>query len=184
MGYIKEKVYTAKSRNAILLRTAKLKDARQLRDLVYNISKERIYSLVEPEEFSETIRSNRARVKRYKESPGKLYIVAEHKKKIIGLVQFNNFDFKKCRHNGLFTIFISKLWRDKGIGKMMIREMLDWTKANPVIEKVSLNVFSNNPRAIALYRKMGFKQEGLCKRDMKISNKYVNSVLMFKWVGQ
>ena len=182
MGSIKEKKLATKNGKEIMIRTAKIKDAPQLRNLVFNVSKERIYSMVEPEEFTETVKSNRERIKRYKDGVGKLYIVTEHNKKITGLVQFDNFYFKKSRHNGLFTMFIAKPWREKGIGKLMMEEFLAWAKSNPVIEKISLNVFSNNPRAIALYKKMGFRQEGLCKRDMKINGEYVDSVLMYKFV--
>ena len=182
MGSIKLKSLLSKNNKEILIRTAKLKDAMTLCDFMYRISKERIYSIVEPEEFKETHKSYRKRIERFNNSPGKLYLVAEHNKKILGLIQFDNFDFNKCKHNGFVTIFIGRQWRNKGIGRLLMNEFLIWAKQNEMIEKVTLSVFSNNNRAINLYRKMGFKQEGRCPRDMKINGKYVDSVLMYKFV--
>jgi RimJ/RimL family protein N-acetyltransferase len=51
-----------------------------------------------------------------------------------------------------------------------------------MIRKISLYVFSTNKNAIALYKKLGFSQEGLFKRDMIIDGKYVDSVAMYKWI--
>jgi len=74
--------------------------------------------------------------------------------------------------------------RNKGIGRLLINELIIWAANNFLIEKVSLSVFSSNERAIELYRKMGFRKEGLCKGDMKINGKYVDSLLMYKWAGK
>ena len=68
-----------------------------------------------------------------------------------------------------------------GIGKLLIKSMLNWGKHNPVNKKISLAVFSTNKNAIALYKKLGFRREGCCQRDMIINGKYVDSVLMYKY---
>jgi RimJ/RimL family protein N-acetyltransferase len=60
-------------------------------------------------------------------------------------------------------------------------ELLQWAEDNSLIEKVSLAVFSTNANAIKLYKKLGFKQEGRCPRDMIIGGKYADSILMYKF---
>jgi len=182
MGTVNPINLSLKNGKIILIRCAVRGDAKQLLELMFKISKEKNYSLVEPDEFKETIKTYRLRIDKFNKAPGKLYIVAEYRKKIIGLVQFDNFDFKKSRHNGFLTIFISKPWRGKSLGVLLMKELLNWSIQNSIIEKVSLSVFSTNTHAISLYRKMGFRQEGLCKGDMKINGKYVDSVMMYKWV--
>jgi RimJ/RimL family protein N-acetyltransferase len=181
MKYI-EKFFTVRGGRDIIVRTAKPKDAKPLIDFMYRISKERIYSIVEPEEFKETHESYRKRIKRFNNLPGKLYLIAEHNKKILGLIQFDNFDHNKCKHNGFLTIFIGRQWRGKGIGRLLMKELLEWAKQNNMIEKVSLSVFSTNFRAIKLYSKLGFRREGRCIKDLKISGKYADSILMYKFV--
>jgi len=182
MSSISYRSFKAKNNSTFLVRNALPSDAKKLYDLKLSISKERIYSLGEPEEFRATSKSEKEKIKRFYEAEGKVYVVAEYRKNIIGLIEFDNFYHKKCTHNGLFTLFVKKSWRNKGIGKILLQQLLDWAKTNHLIRKVSLNVFSTNKNAIALYKKYGFKQEGYCPGDMIIDGKYVDSVLMYKFV--
>ncbi len=66
-------------------------------------------------------------------------------------------------------------------GKFWLMDSYNWGSANPINKKISLAVFSTNKNAIALYKKLGFKQEGRCPRDMIIAGKYVDSILMYKY---
>ncbi len=70
-----------------------------------------------------------------------------------------------------------------GIGKELIEALLDWAEANPLIEKVSLGVFSTNHRAISLYKRLGFIEEGRKIKEFKMSeNEYVDDIIMYKLV--
>lgn len=69
------------------------------------------------------------------------------------------------------------------IGKLLMKGILDWAELNPLIEKVSLGVFSTNERAIALYEKMGFTEEGRKVKEFKMENgSYIDDVLICKFV--
>ena len=64
-----------------------------------------------------------------------------------------------------------------------MERLMEWAVANPIIEKVTLAVFSTNTRAQALYSKFGFQEEGRCPRDMKLpTGEYIDSVLMYRFV--
>ena len=66
---------------------------------------------------------------------------------------------------------------------MLLETLLEWAEKNPIIEKVTLAVFSTNTRAQNLYRKSGFTEEGRCPKDMKLNDgTYIDSVLMYKFV--
>ena len=49
--------------------------------------------------------------------------------------------------------------------------------------KASLEVFSTNTRAIALYKKLGFVIEGVRPRQYRIRGEWVDDILMGKWLG-
>lgn len=181
MSSVRPKYKLIKNGKKILIRTAMAKDANELRNFMFNVSKERIFTIVEPEEYIETAKSYRSKIKKYKSAAGKLYLIAQFRKTIIGLIQFDNFNYKKSAHAGYLAIYIKKGWRNIGIGKTLIEELLKWAENSELIEKVALNVFSTNTNAITLYRKMGFKQEGRCPKDMKINGEYVDSILMYKF---
>lgn len=78
---------------------------------------------------------------------------------------------------------ISKKYRSKGIGTLLIEALLDWAERNPLIEKESLGVFSNNQKAISLYKRLGFIEEGRKIKKFKIAeNEYIDEILMYKFV--
>jgi len=65
----------------------------------------------------------------------------------------------------------------------LLEKLLKWAELNPYIEKISLGVFSTNESAIALYKKMGFVEEGRKINEIKLNDKqYIDDVLMYKMV--
>ena len=64
-----------------------------------------------------------------------------------------------------------------------MKTIIDWATHHPIIEKLSLAVFSNNTRAIHLYKKFGFKKEGQEINKVKIdTDNYVDNILMCKFI--
>lgn len=51
-------------------------------------------------------------------------------------------------------------WRGVGLGRAMLGAAMAWARANPAVRRVELGVLATNPGALALYRSMGFVEEG------------------------
>ncbi len=68
------------------------------------------------------------------------------------------------KHNCVLGIVIGDSWQGKGYGKEICRHMLQraWRSGRT---KVWLNVYSDNPRAINLYKAVGFEVEGVFMAD-------------------
>lgn len=181
MSTISQQVFSLQNEKKLILRTALVKDASQIVKLMMDIVNEGPFTLAEPDEYKSTTASESKKIKRFKEAEGKIYLVAEIKNEITGFISFDNWDTRRTSHTGLFSVFIKKKWRGKGIGKILVNGILKWGITNPVNKKISLAVFSTNKNAIALYKKLGFKPEGRCPRDMIIDGKYVDSILMYKY---
>lgn len=65
-----------------------------------------------------------------------------------------------------------------------MNELLRWARSDPSVEKIELHVRSTNDAAIALYRGLGFAEEGRKTRRLKIGqNEYLDDVYMALWVG-
>jgi RimJ/RimL family protein N-acetyltransferase len=73
-------------------------------------------------------------------------------------------------------------WRRRGIATALIEGAVDWARAFDV-EKLTLMVFPHNEPAIALYRKMGFVEEGLRRRHAKMSYGYEDLMEMSLFLG-
>jgi RimJ/RimL family protein N-acetyltransferase len=181
MSEIRPQQFILSNKKKICIRTARAKDGAALVKLMKGIIAEGPFTLQETDEYKVTAKSEAKRISAYRKAEGKIYLVAETGKEIAGFISFNNWDTRRTAHTGLFSIFIKKKWRACGIGKLLVQAMLDWAKENKLIRKISLFVFSTNKNAIRLYKKLGFKQEGRCPRDMIINGKYVDSIMMYKF---
>ncbi len=88
---------------------------------------------------------------------------------------------RRLAHTGRFSMSIAKEFRDQSIGSSLVVTMLSWARECPEIEKVCLDVLSNNSRAIHIYEKLGFKVEGLRIKEVKISpGNYLDALLMYQ----
>ncbi|WP_308221914.1 GNAT family N-acetyltransferase [Lysinibacillus sp. BPa_S21] len=107
--------------------------------------------------------------------------IAQYQRKIVGWLVIQSPQRKRLAHKGTFGMMVLNKYR--GLSKLLIENLLKWAKYNPYIEKISLGVFSTNERAIALYKKMGFVEEGRKINEIKLhDNEYIDDVLMYKMV--
>jgi RimJ/RimL family protein N-acetyltransferase len=91
------------------------------------------------------------------------------------------FDKPTKKHNCILGIVIRDSWQGKGLGKEICTHMIK--KAWKVgLEKVWLNVHSDNPRAIRLYKSLGFEIEGVFMADeiVKGDVRHIVSMAIFK----
>jgi RimJ/RimL family protein N-acetyltransferase len=67
--------------------------------------------------------------------------------------------------------------RGKGLGTRLARAAIDraWSDG---LERIELEVFASNERAIELYRRLGFVTEGVKRRARKLDGQYDDNVLM------
>ncbi len=66
----------------------------------------------------------------------------------------------------------------KGYGTEATRILLEYGFEELHLNRIWLTVFENNPRAIKVYKKLGFTQEGLMRQHALIGGEYVNIVVM------
>lgn len=80
-------------------------------------------------------------------------------------------------HTGSLGMGILKPQRGKGIGSMMMEEVIRqaWDLG---MEKICLEVYSHNTAGIALYKKFGFIEEGKKIKEVKMDGKYFDNIVM------
>lgn len=176
-------MYSSDNDMKVIIRTGKINDAEAILHIQRDVAEENEYLISVPDELDKTRDEQISWVQRLIENETETIIVAEIDDKVIGWLVFQSPNRKRLSHTGSFGMMIHKDYRGIGIGKMLITELLDWAEKNPLIEKVSLGVFSTNRRAISLYKRMGFLEEGRKKKEIKLSeNEYADDILMYKFV--
>ena len=112
------------------------------------------------------------------------YLVAEHAGTVVGHAFLESLSLAATSHVVRLTIAVHEGHQRRGVGRALMDELLRWARANPSVEKVELQVRSSNERAIALYRSLGFVEEGRKTRRLKVGpNEYLDDVYMALWVG-
>jgi RimJ/RimL family protein N-acetyltransferase len=166
----------------VIIRNPTVDDAHGFVEIMRSVAREGEYTLAEPDEVDWTDQTKRQDILASLNNPGYLDLVADAGGKIVGFLEFENGHRRRTQHSGMFSIFVRKGWREQGIGTALIGALLEWATDSPIIEKVTLAVFSTNVRAFAVYQKMGFHVEGRCPRDMKVGDEYIDSILMYRFV--
>ncbi|MGE4187235.1 MAG: GNAT family N-acetyltransferase [Hyphomicrobiaceae bacterium] len=97
--------------------------------------------------------------------------------RIVGYCDVSPIPRKAAPHVGELGIAIVPDWRGKGIGRSLMMAALEggWRHG---FSRIQLSVYANNVRALALYRKMGFVQEGVMRRSVQIDGVYFDEIMM------
>src|ERR1700733_12122122 len=88
---------------------------------------------------------------------------------------------KGFTHVGRLGMGVRFEWRRQGIGRGMLDACLTLARSAG-IEKVELEVFSDNLGAVRLYESLGFSQEGVKVRGRKLEGRYQDLKLMALWL--
>ena len=110
-------------------------------------------------------------------SEGNPQIVALDDGKVIGWCDILKNTRPTMLHCGSLGMGLLPEYRSKGIGTKLVTAILQ-RAAECGLHRVELEVFEDNAIAIALYRKVGFKEEGIKVDAVKIEDKYFNLLSM------
>jgi RimJ/RimL family protein N-acetyltransferase len=83
------------------------------------------------------------------------HFVAEADGAVVGQV----FVLPSSHGFGEIGMLVAREWRGRGVGTALMERAIGWAREQG-LHKLSLDVFPHNEAAIALYRKLGFVEEG------------------------
>ncbi|QED46936.1 GNAT family N-acetyltransferase [Cytobacillus dafuensis] len=181
MGEIQLKHFLTKNGNKFVIRTALPEDADKVLAFIREIIIEAPYLLTTTAEFKVTIDQQKRFLQQVVKDNGKLAILAEYEGEIIGFLDFHNGGKQRIEHQGSFGMSVRKDFRNHGVGKALVSVLLAWAKENPLIERVCLEVFSENIQAISLYKNIGFLEEGLKRRAIKLSDQTYHDLILMAY---
>lgn len=111
------------------------------------------------------------------------YLVAATDDELIGHAIFDPLRLDATRHVVHLTLAVHPGWQRQGVGAALLAELLAWARAAPAVEKAEIHVRSANTAAQALYRKLGFVEEGRLRRRIKVGpGQYLDDVLLGLWL--
>lgn len=160
----------------IIIRQARVEDAHFIAEAEREIAQELGLFCSHPSELTDE-RTQNTILAFLKDKKG-VYLVAEWEGKIVGHAFLEPLLLQSLSHVVQLTIGVHKGFQEQGIGTKLLEQLIIWAKKSKTIEKIELNVRASNTRAIALYKKMGFEEEGRLKNRVKVGKQYIDDVLM------
>lgn len=157
------------------LRPARPTDGRALARLFADVRREGRWLITTPGSVSEP--SESFWISEMIRAGEHLVLVAEGDGEVVGNVLVSVDRGVATEHIGVLSITIAEPWRDVGIGTEMVAAAQRWIRERG-LRKLSLGVFPENARAIAVYEKRGFLREGLRRGQYRSGSAFRDEVLM------
>ena len=132
-----------------------------------------------PDETTITPEQEKAYLKMKAENDRAVFLVAEADGVITGTALVDCVrDTEKARHRASFGISIDKAWWGIGIGRALTEACIECARQIGVLQ-LELEVVSENERALALYRSVGFIEYGRNPKGFRTrSGRWQENVLM------
>lgn len=160
------KIRQAKREDAVTLAHAEAETARSPGLLVQEPGE------IPPEAFATKIEALKKRGR---------YVVAEEHGRTIGHAFLDPMGLAANRHVFQLNIVVHPGFKGRGIGAALMSDLLSWAQMDPKVGKIELLVRSTNARAISLYRRFGFAQEGRLAGRVKLPDGKLIDDLVMAW---
>ncbi|WP_221372922.1 GNAT family N-acetyltransferase [Clostridium perfringens] len=105
------------------------------------------------------------------------WYVAEKNGKVIGLGILMNHGNLRKKHVGVITLMVNSDYQNKGVGSLLMDKLINLSESLNII-RLELCVFRDNYKAINLYKKFGFKEEGIKVKSALKNGEYIDEIMM------
>ena len=162
----------------IIIRKAEKYDAKALIEYLNIIGGESDFLTFGAGKFNMSIEEEEKYIENVLNKKNDLFIIAEIDGEVIGSLGFSGGLRERNAHVGEFGVSVLKKYWGNKVGEELTRYLINWSKETGLIRKINLIVRTDNERGIHLYKKLGFVEEGLLKRDFLIEDKFYDSLIM------
>lgn len=162
----------------LTIREPRKEDGRRIHAYIERVAGETDFLTFGPGDSGVTVSEREKQMVDLTNSPNEIALMAEIDGEIAGFLTFTSQKKPRARHRGVFGVTVSREFWGSGIGKSLIRAMIQWARSTSIIRKINLMVRADNIRAIEMYKKLGFVYEGTTTRDLLISDTFYDAVLM------
>lgn len=166
---------------AITIRSIFPEDADAYVSFLLDITRQSENLTFEPDE-TEMFSDEHSFLESIADAKNSLAIMALDGEQIVGSLTFLGGKRSKSAHAGEFGISVDRSYWGGGVGRALMATMVRWANGAH-ITKITLQVRTDNKRAIALYESFGFIIEGMARHAMRVGESYVDLLCMGLCLG-
>ncbi|MDD2363510.1 MAG: GNAT family N-acetyltransferase [Eubacteriales bacterium] len=157
--------------DSFIIREARPEDAADLLEYLRQIGSETHNLTFGPEGIPFSVEEERRFLESMQSSQRSKYFLALDGADIVGNANIQSYARERMQHRANIALSVKMSHWEQGIGSALMRQMIGFARSLEV-ELITLEVLSENKRAIALYKKFGFEQFGVLDRFYKLEGKY------------
>lgn len=114
---------------------------------------------------------------------GMVQMLALDGARVVGWCDVSPHSLEGFRHGGELGMGILDGYRERGLGARLLEAVLTESRGRG-LARVGLEVYASNPRAIALYRRFGFSEEGVKRAARILDGRAEDVVCMALWLRE
>lgn len=131
-----------------------------------------------PGEFDLTVEQERTWIRDRSGNENCLLLTVECDGRLVAFAGAEAPKFKRQRHHAELGVTVVQEFWGQGLGRRLTECIIAWA-ADRGLRKLYLRVYDDNLRALALYRSLGFVEEGRLKEDMlRADGSYTDVIVM------
>lgn len=161
----------------VTIRQAEATDAKAILGLSRHIGRETEFLTFGPEGLQISVEDEMRLILAYKAASKSIILLSETDGQLIGLASIKALDEGRQAHVAELGLSLVKEYWGYGIGSMMLEAQLEFAKAVG-LEILTLEVVTDNLRAIKLYEKFGFTKVGRLSQRLKANYHYYDTYIM------
>ncbi len=162
----------------IEIRKAKVEDAQAILDYLDQIGKESDNLTFGEEGIGYTYEDEVKLIQSFEENLNSTMYLAIDYNKIVSIGNLSASKRERTKHISILGISVLKSHWNQGIGKMMMKTLIEFAKQAPDTKAIHLEVRIDNEVAIRLYQSVGFVKNSTIPNSMFIKHQYYDIDLM------
>lgn len=111
-------------------------------------------------------------------------LVAEIGGRFAGTVSLFSYNMERRKHCAILGLMVHKDFQGQGVGRTLMNAILDAADNWLMLKRIELEVFTDNERAIKLYKSLGFVIEGTEKFAAIKNGKYSDMYFMARYKNE
>jgi len=160
------------------IRPARPADAAAIRTILSDLADAGDFILLSPGEVGADDGPRRDEILRASSNPDRWYLaVVEQDAAVVGMLDMRAVPLQKCSHVMEVGIGLAPAARDRGIGTALMRHAVERARAAGC-RKLRLFVIAGNDRAGHIYGKVGFRETGRYREEVRVDGQLRDLVVM------
>ncbi len=151
-----QKKSVIKNDQILLVKEAQENEAGELIRYVYKIRQDSSFLSLDEGIDNISVGNEKMHIRKCRDSEHHALLVGWLQDEVVGYLAFRSNLWQRLRSAGEFAFSVSKKNWGLGIGSHIMESLLEWARKSKTVKTIEFRVRSDNKRAIAVYKKLGF----------------------------